>query len=105
MTKFSDFIKNIRLKNALTQTQFAAKLDIDTSALSKIENGKRYFPCDRLLKLCDLFNLDYNDVNSEYFSEKIAYEIFANNCSETILNLTKDKFEYLKNNQSNIRNQ
>ncbi len=41
MTDFAEYIKKIRLSKGLTQTQFAARLNIDSAALSKIENDKK----------------------------------------------------------------
>ena len=38
---FGSFIKKLRVENNLTLTQLAAKLDLDSANLSKIENGKR----------------------------------------------------------------
>jgi len=41
MNKFGETIRNIRETNGLILKQFAAKLDIDTAMLSKIELGER----------------------------------------------------------------
>lgn len=96
MTSFGDFIKNLRIKNNLTQTQFAAKIDIDAAALSKIENGKKRLPSAKIEKLCKLFNLNLLEITNEYFSEKIAYELYENNCTSQTLVLAEEKLQYLK---------
>ena len=55
---FGEFIKRLRLENSMTLTQLAAKLDMDSAVLCKIENGKRDFDEKRLVKLANTFNLD-----------------------------------------------
>jgi len=40
---FGEYIRKLRTENELTLTQLAAKLDLDSANLSKIENGKREF--------------------------------------------------------------
>ena len=48
---FGEYIKRLRTENELTLTQLAAKLDLDSANLSKIENSKREFDEKRLEKL------------------------------------------------------
>jgi HTH-type transcriptional regulator, competence development regulator len=55
---FGEYIKRLRTENELTLTQLAAKLDLDSANLSKIENNKREFDEKRLELLANVFNLD-----------------------------------------------
>jgi len=55
---FGEYIRELRNLNGLTLTQLAAKLDLDSANLSKIENGKRDFDEKRLLKLAKVFKLN-----------------------------------------------
>ncbi|WP_284464976.1 helix-turn-helix transcriptional regulator [Chryseobacterium sp.] len=55
---FGEYIRELRTNNHLTLTQLAARLELDSANLSKIENGKRDFDERRLEKLADVFNLD-----------------------------------------------
>ncbi len=53
-------LKNIRLKNGLTQQKLCEKLReinccIDRTTYSKYENGVRKLPCDILIKLAELY--------------------------------------------------
>jgi transcriptional regulator with XRE-family HTH domain len=41
-------------------------------ALSKIENGKRPFDERKISLLAEIFDLNINEIKTEYFSEKIA---------------------------------
>ena len=49
-TTFSESIRLLRTQKQFTLTQLAAKLDLDSANLSKIENDKRDFDEKRLPK-------------------------------------------------------
>jgi len=91
-----EFIHNLRIENELTLTQLGAKLDIDSGALSKIENGKKRLDEKTLPKLAEVFRLDLNELKEEYISEQIAYKIFESGCSNNVLNLAEKKIVYIK---------
>ena len=93
---FGEYIRLLRTENGMTLTQLAAQLDMDSANLSKIENNKREFDEKRLKKLASVFNLDYNVLRDELFSEKFANKIYSNCCSEKALELAEQKVKYLK---------
>lgn len=98
---FGEYLKALRKKHRLTLTQMGAKLEIDSGALSKIENGKRPFDERKLDILAIEFQLDLPSLKNEFFSEKIAYELIVNECSEDVLSLAEKKIKYYraKNNE------
>ena len=93
---FGEYIKRLRTDNELTLTQLAAKLDLDSANLSKIENNKREFDEKRLELLAKVFNLDLAQLRTEFFSDIIAKKIYENNCNSETLILAEQKVEYLK---------
>jgi len=93
---FGEYIKRLRTENELTLTQLAAKLDLDSANLSKIENNKREFDEKRLELLANVFNLDFAQLRTEFFSDIIAKKIYKNNCDIETLILAEQKVEYLK---------
>jgi transcriptional regulator with XRE-family HTH domain len=93
---FGDYIKELRNNNNLTLTQLAAKLDLDSANLSKIENGKRDFDEKRLVLLSDTFNIEIDEIKKEYYGDFIARKIYNSNCSEEILLLAEEKVKYLR---------
>ncbi len=93
---FGSFIKKLRVENNLTLTQLAAKLDLDSANLSKIENGKRDFDEKRLVLLSDTFKIEIDELKKEYFSDFIARKIYDSNCSEEILLVAEEKVKYLR---------
>lgn len=93
---FGEYIKRLRTENELTLTQLAAKLDLDSANLCKIENNKREFDEKRLELLANVFNLDLAQLRTEFFSDIIAKKIYENNCDSETLILAEQKVEYLK---------
>lgn len=97
---FGEYIKRLRTENGYTLTQLAAKLDLDSANLSKIENNKREFDERRLSLLSDVFNLDLSKLRTEFFSDFIAKKIYENNCDSETLVLAEEKVAYLKSKNS-----
>ena len=93
---FGEYLKRLRTEYELTLTQLAAKLDLDSANLSKIENNKRDFDEKRLEQLASIFSLDLEMLRSEFYSDLIAKKIYENNCNSDTLFLAEQKVEYLK---------
>ena len=93
------FIKNLRKEKGLTLTQMGARLNIDSGALSKIENGKRKLDEKVLPRLAEEFNLDLQELKKEYLSEIIAIKIYSDTNSDEILKLAEKKIKYFKQNE------
>ena len=62
--EFCDKIKKIRTDNNLTQEQFAEKLYVSRTAVSKWESGKGYPSIDSLKYMSKLFNISIDDLLS-----------------------------------------
>lgn len=99
---FGEYIKRLRTENGFTLTQLAAKLDLDSANLSKIENNKREFDERRLTLLSDVFGLDLSKLRTEFYSDIIAKKIYENNCDKETLVLAEEKVAYLKSKNSVI---
>ncbi|MDX2172973.1 MAG: helix-turn-helix transcriptional regulator [Bacteroidota bacterium] len=93
---FGEFIKKLRTENGFTLTQLGAKINIDSGALSKIENGKKRLDEKTLPKLAKIFKLNLEEIRDEFFSERIAYEIYENKCSEKVLQLAEQKIKFIR---------
>lgn len=98
---FGEHIKQLRTKSGMTLTQLAARLDLDSGNLSKIENGKREFDEKRLEKLAFIFKHDIEFLKDELFSDKFANIIYSNSCTDKALELAEQKVRYLR--QSNVK--
>jgi len=67
-TTFGEYIRLLRNDKELTLTQLAAKLNLDSANLSKIENGKRDFDEKRLPKLAKNIR-----AKSQRITQRICY--------------------------------
>lgn len=71
-------IKELRIKNNLTQQELASKLNVTYQAVSKWENGKNLPDLVILTEICNIFNIDLNDLisdNKKKFNKKYLYFI------------------------------
>ena len=92
---FGEYLKRLRSEHNMTLTQLAAKLDLDSANLCKIENNKRVFDAKRLVQLANVFGLDITKLKAEYFSDLIARKLYENNCDNQTLELAEQKVKYL----------
>jgi transcriptional regulator with XRE-family HTH domain len=97
MASFGQFIKTEREKREWTQTEFGAKIGINTSAISRIENGNQKFSKSKLRKLAELFQIDNQRITDLFFADKFAHEAFRYKCSDSIFLVAEDTANYIKN--------
>ena len=103
---FGEFIRELRSQKGLTLTQLAAKLELDSANLSKIENGKREFDEKKIDLLCKVFQLDKTEIEKELMSEKVAKKLYSYPSSHEILTLAESKIKYIrskKTEQGNLK--
>lgn len=62
--EFSEKIQELRNKNKLTQEQFAEKLYVSRTAVSKWESGKDYPSIDSLKYISKTFNISIDELLS-----------------------------------------
>ena len=97
MASFGHLIKTEREKREWTQTEFGAKVGINSGAISRIENGTQKFSKSKLKPLSKLLNLDLQRVTDLFFADKFAREAFKYKCSESIFSVAEDTANYLRN--------
>ena len=91
---FGQLVRRIRNEKKLTLTQLAAKVDMDSANLSKVETGKRCFDEKRLLMLADALELDCSFLRKEYLSDQIANLLYKTESFGEILALAEQKIMY-----------
>lgn len=60
--KFSENLKKIRKEHNLSQEQLAEELGVSRQAISKWESAAAYPEMDKIIALCDKFNLNIDDL-------------------------------------------
>lgn len=97
MASFGHFIKTEREKREWTQTEFGAKIGINTSAISRIENGSQKFSKSKLKKLSELFKIDLQPVTDLFFADKFVREALKYKCSDSIFSVAEETANYYRN--------
>ena len=97
MASFGHFIKSEREKREWTQTEFGAKIGINTSAISRIENGSQNFSKSKLSDLSELFNIELQEITDLFFADKFVREAFKYKCSDSVFSVAEDTANYLRN--------
>ncbi len=97
MESFGHYIKTERERREWTQTEFGAKIGINTSAISRIENGSQKFSKTKLKKLAELFKTDLQTVTDLFFADKFARESFKYKCSDSVFKVAEENSIYIKN--------
>ena len=97
MASFGYFIKTEREKREWTQTDFGAKIGINSSAISRIENGTQKCSVSKLRKLSEVFEIDLQKIRDLFFADKFAKEAYKNNCSDNVFVVAESTILYYKN--------
>ena len=96
MESFGHFIKTQRENRNWTQTEFGAKIGINTSAISRIENGSQQFSMSKLKQLSQLFEIDQQKIKDLFFADKFAKEAYKYQCSDSIFSVAEQKIKYIR---------
>lgn len=96
-TTFGDFIKQQREKQGWTQTDLGAKVGINSSAISRIENNTKQLSPTKLSTISELFDIDIKKLKEIYYGDKFAKEAYKNDCPETAFIVAEATVKYLKN--------
>ena len=82
--KFSENIKKIRKDNNLSQEQLADEIGVSRQAISKWESAVAYPEMDKIILLCDKFNLNIDDLLHKDIKEVKGEEEVKNNINKYI---------------------
>ena len=102
-TTFGEYIRLLRTEKDFTLTQLAAKLNLDSANLSKIENGIRDFDEKRLPKLARIFGLNLKELREEYITDQLGKKIYESNCTSQLLKVAEEKAEYRRTLNKNLQ--
>ena len=97
MGSFGNFIKTEREKREWTQTEFGEKIGINTSAISRIENGSQKFSKSKLKNLSELFEIEIQTITDLFFADKFAREAYKYKCSESVFVVAEETATYIRN--------
>ena len=90
---FGETIRKLREENNLLLREVSAKLEIDTSILSKIENNNRIAKKELVEKFSKIFKVDYKELLIIWFSDKIVNELKGEDNIDKILKIAEQKIK------------
>ncbi len=94
MTSFGLFVKQEREKRGWTQTDFGAKLGINSAKISRIENNKDSLSPSKLPVLSELFKISLNKIKDFYLGDKFAKEAYKIGCSKNTFEVADKTYKY-----------
>lgn len=94
--RFGKYIRTLRGERNLLQRQVAAKLEIDTPMLSKIERGERNAKREQVDLFAKIFNVDVKELLTLWLADRI-YEVIKDESDATdALRVAEDVYKYEK---------
>tara|TARA_R110000744_G_scaffold339972_1_gene445129 strand:+ start:885 stop:1175 length:291 start_codon:yes stop_codon:yes gene_type:complete len=96
MDNFGSRLKTLRTKQGLLMRQVAAAADVDTSMISKFENGDRLPTRKQIEKLALILKVPEEELLIQAYSEKIAYDLIKEPLAEEIIELALKKLQLKK---------
>ncbi len=90
---FGETIRKLREEQNLLLRELSAKLEVDTSLLSKIETNHRIAKKELVKKLAKVFKVDYNELLIIWFSDKIVNELKDVDNIDEILKIAEQKIK------------
>lgn len=94
MKTTGEIIREQREKKGLLLRQVAAKLDIDTAILSKVERGERKATRDQISRIAEILDLNQEEIMVQYLSEKILYELQDEDYGMKALKVAEKSIKY-----------
>ena len=93
---FGETIRELREEQNLLLRELSAKLEIDTSLLSKIETNNRVAKKELVKKISKIFKVEYRELLIIWLSDKIVNELKNEDNIEEILKIVEEKIKYGK---------
>lgn len=93
---FGNWLREQREAHSWPQRKVAAHLDVDTSIVAKMEKNQRPATRRHLQLLAELFEADFETLLVLYLSDRVAYELMEESCSEAVLQVAEQKIKYLR---------
>jgi HTH-type transcriptional regulator, competence development regulator len=93
---FGEWLRQQREARQWPLRKVGALLDIDTSLVARMEKGQRQPTRAHLQTLAGVFNENLDDLLVLYLSDRIAYELSDESCSDAVLRAAEEKIKYIR---------
>lgn len=98
---FGEMLRKLRETNEMPLRKLAALLDLDQSTLSKIERNERNANADLIEKVANIFKVSKKDLQVNFLSDKVAYELLEEEFGVEALQVAEEKIKYLRKTNGN----
>ena len=96
MKTIGTILRDLRETKGLLLREVGAKLSIDPTILSKIEQGKRMPTKDQVEALADFYMEQKNEVIIAWLSDRLFYEVKDQELALQALQVAEEKIKYRK---------
>ena len=91
---FGNRIRELREANSMVLREVAAKLDIDTATISKIERGDRHARREHLPILSKIFKVSEEELKTLWLAEKVCEIVEDEEEALNALKVAEEHIEY-----------
>lgn len=86
-------IRELREENDFLLRQLAAKMDIDTAQLSKMERGERFFKKEEIIEIARILNANKQELLTQWLADKIYKTVDGEEFVIEALKITERKLK------------
>ncbi|MBE7641123.1 helix-turn-helix domain-containing protein [Salegentibacter sp. BLCTC] len=99
--RFGEYLRNLRGQRNWLLREVAAKTNMDTALLSKIERGHRNAHKEQVSAFAKAFNIDEKELTKQWIADQIVQMLYEQENPTEILKVAEEKIIYLKTNNKN----
>jgi len=101
MNRFGERIRKLREDNNMLLRHLAAKLDIDSAQLSKIERGERGAKREQVALLAEIFKVNKEELLSLWLAAKVFEVLKDEDEPHKAIKVAEKELKYLKHKKKN----
>lgn len=75
MKSFGETVKDLRIAKKMLLRQVAAKMNVDSSLLSRVENGMKKLSREQVVALANVLDTNQEQLLVLYLGERVVYEL------------------------------
>lgn len=99
--RFGEYLRKLREQRNWLLREVAAKTDMDTALLSKIERGHRNARKEQVTAFAKAFNINKQELTKQWMADQIAQMLYQQDNPRDILKVAEEQIIYIKSNKKN----
>jgi|TARA_R100000479_G_scaffold51000_2_gene23948 transcriptional regulator with XRE-family HTH domain len=94
--RFGEYLRNLREQRKWLLREVAAKTNMDTALLSKIERGHRNARKEQVTAFAKAFNINEQELTKQWMADQIAQMLYEQKNPSEILKVAEKQIQYIK---------